>query len=80
MQEGHPIAFISKAISPRNNVLSVYDKEFLSIVHASTKLSQYLFRKKFVTRLKQKALKFLIEQKMHTNSQLLWLTKPIPFD
>jgi len=80
MQEGHPIAFISKALSPRHAALSVYDRELLAIVQAVTKWSQYLLGQRFVIRTDQKALKLLMEQKLHTNSQLLWLTKLMPFD
>ena len=32
MQEGHPIAYISKALSPRHQGLSVYENELLAIV------------------------------------------------
>lgn len=80
MQEGHPIAFISKALSTRHAAMSVYDRELLAIVHAVTNWSQYLLGQKFVIRTDQKALKFLMEQQLHTNSQLLWLTKLLPFD
>ena len=79
MQEGHPIAFISKALSPRHAALSVYDRELLAIVQAETKWSHYLLGQKFIITTDQKALKFLMEQKLHTNSQLLWLTKLMPF-
>lgn len=34
MQEVHPIAFISKALSPRRHALSVYEKELLAIMFA----------------------------------------------
>ncbi|XP_070031892.1 uncharacterized protein [Nicotiana tomentosiformis] len=37
MQQGHPIAFISRALSPTHAALSVYDRELLAIVHAVTK-------------------------------------------
>lgn len=36
MKEGHPIAFISKALSPRHAALSVYDRKLLAILHAVT--------------------------------------------
>ena len=36
MQEGHLIAFISKALSPWHAALSVYDRELLAIVQAVT--------------------------------------------
>lgn len=35
---------------------------------------------RFIIRTNQKALKFLMEQDLHTNFQLLWLTKLMPFD
>ncbi|XP_059277948.1 uncharacterized protein LOC132032198 [Lycium ferocissimum] len=80
MQEGHPIAFISKTLSNRHAAMSVYDRELLAIVHAVSKWSQYLLGQRFIIRTDQKALKFLMEQKLHTNSQLMWLTKLMPFD
>lgn len=60
--------------------MSVYDRELLAVVHAVTRWSQYLLGQKFVIRTDQRALKFLMEQKVHTNSQLMWLTKLMPFD
>lgn len=42
MQQGHSIAFISKALSPRHAAMSVDDRELLAIVHAVSKWSQYL--------------------------------------
>ncbi|XP_070036260.1 uncharacterized protein [Nicotiana tomentosiformis] len=80
MQQGHHIAFISRALSPRHAALSVYKRELLTIVHVVTKWSQYLLGQKFIIRTDHKALKFLIEQKLHKNSQLMWLTKLMPFD
>nr|XP_009762104.1 PREDICTED: uncharacterized protein LOC104214174 [Nicotiana sylvestris] len=77
---GHPIAFISKALSPRHAALSVYDRELLALVHAVTKWSQYLLGQRFIIRAYHKALKYLMEQKLHINSQLIWLTKLVPFD
>ena len=32
MQEGHPLAFVSKALGPKNLGLSIYEKEFLAIL------------------------------------------------
>ena len=37
LQEGHPIAFISKAFSLKNMGLSVYEKELMALVFAVTK-------------------------------------------
>lgn len=43
------------------------------------KWSQYLLGQKFIIATDQKALKYLMEQTLHTNSQLMWLTKLMPF-
>ncbi|XP_027088762.1 uncharacterized protein [Coffea arabica] len=48
MHEGHPIAFLSKALSPRNLGLSVYEKELLALVMAVTKWRHYLVGNHFV--------------------------------
>lgn len=37
MQESHPLAFISRALGPKLQKLSVYDKELLAIVFAIQK-------------------------------------------
>jgi hypothetical protein len=34
MQEGHPLAYISKALGPRTKGLSTYEKEYLAILIA----------------------------------------------
>jgi hypothetical protein len=33
-QAGHPIAYVSRALGPRNQGLSVYEKEYLAILLA----------------------------------------------
>jgi len=42
MQEGHPIAFVSKALGPRQLALSTYERELLAIVFTITKWKHYL--------------------------------------
>jgi len=37
MQEGHPIAFLSQALCPKNAALSTYEKECLAILMAVDK-------------------------------------------
>jgi hypothetical protein len=43
-QNGHPLAFISKALSPRNQGLSVYEKEYLAILLAVEQWRHYLLQ------------------------------------
>jgi hypothetical protein len=42
MQQGHPLAFISKALGPRTRGLSVYEKEYLAILIAVEQWRAYL--------------------------------------
>lgn len=34
LQDGHPLAFVSKSLDPRTRGLSTYDKEYLAILVA----------------------------------------------
>lgn len=60
--------------------LSVYDKELLALVIAVNKWSQYLTGMPFIVKTDKKALKFLLEQKLHIGSQLKWITKLMQYD
>lgn len=60
MQEGHPLAFISKALGPKWQRLSVYEKELLALVFAVKKWEQYLLGTHFFIRTDQKSLKWLL--------------------
>ena len=42
MQDGHPIAFISKSFSPKNALRSAYERELLAVVFAVQKWQHYL--------------------------------------
>lgn len=75
MQDKHPITYINKKLSPKNQVLLVYNKELLAIIHAVEKWHSYLSIMPFVIRTDQKSLRYLLEQKLTTPSQFGWLTK-----
>ncbi|XP_057453401.1 uncharacterized protein LOC130745246 [Lotus japonicus] len=75
LQDHHPVAFLSKVLSPRNRLLSVYDREFLALVHAVTKWHQYLAIQPFTILTDQQSLKFLLEQRLSTPAQYRWVTK-----
>lgn len=40
-QRGHPLAFVSRSLGPRNRGLSVYEKEYLAILLAIQQWRQY---------------------------------------
>jgi hypothetical protein len=42
MQRNRPIAFLSKALSEKNQMLSIYDKEFLALLMVVERWRQYL--------------------------------------
>lgn len=75
IQEKHPIAFISKKLSIKNQALSVYDKELLALMYAVEKWHSYLAIQPFVICTDQKSLCFLLEQRLSTPSQFGWLSK-----
>jgi hypothetical protein len=41
IQDGHPIAYISKSLGPKQQAMSIYEKEMLAILHAVNKWKQY---------------------------------------
>jgi hypothetical protein len=45
MQQSHPLAFLSKALGPKNQALTIYDKECLAILMALDRLKYYLQHK-----------------------------------
>lgn len=61
MQEGHPIAYIRKVLSPKYQSLSVYEKELLAILLAFKKWYHYLRCKKFVIVTDHQSLKYLMD-------------------
>ncbi|XP_062005359.1 uncharacterized protein LOC133722489 [Rosa rugosa] len=74
-QRKHPIAFISKSLSPRNQLLSVYDKEMLAVMHAIDKWRPYLLGHQFNIITDHQTLKHLLDQRISTPSQHKWLAK-----
>lgn len=48
MQQGHPIAYLSKSLGPQNQKLSIYEKELLAVIMAVDKWRLYLQRGPFM--------------------------------
>jgi hypothetical protein len=69
MQKGHPLAFLSRALGPKNQALSIYDKECLAILLAIEKWKPYLQHGSFVIHTDQKSLTQLGEHKFNTMIQ-----------
>lgn len=77
---GHPIAFINNALAKRHLGMSVFEKRLLAIVHAVEKWRHYLLGRHFVLRTDHQSLKYLLEQRLHNDSQFRWLSRLIGFD
>ena len=57
MQEEHPIAYLSKALSSRHQCLSTYEKEVMAVVLAVEKWSPYLLGRHFIIKTDHFSLK-----------------------
>ena len=66
LQNGHPLAFISKALGPRNQGLSVYEKGYLTILMAVDQWRHYLMNSEFIIHTDHRSLIHLNEQWLHT--------------
>lgn len=80
MQEGHPIAYWSKGLSPRNQALSTYEKELMAVVLVVLKWRYYLIGRHFLIKTDHQSLKYLLEQRVGTPFQQKWITKLLGFD
>ena len=68
MQDDHPIAYLSKALCPKNQALSTYEKECMAIL-AVDKWRPYLQHQSFLIRTYHRSLLYLTDQRVHTKLQ-----------
>jgi len=66
LQQGHPLAFISKPLGPRTQGLSTYEKEYMAILLAVEQWRSYLQLAEFLIFIDQKSLIHLNEQRLNT--------------
>jgi hypothetical protein len=64
MQEGRPIAFLSKTLGKRVAEMSTYDKEAMEIIEALKKWKHYLAKAKLILRTDRYSLKYMSEQRL----------------
>jgi hypothetical protein len=75
MQDQHPIAYLSKSLCPRNQALSVYEKECLAIFLAIDKWRSFLQHQEFVIKTDHKSLLHITEQRVSSRLQQKALIK-----
>jgi hypothetical protein len=80
MQDGHPLAFLSKALKGQALHLSTYEKELLSLVTAVQHWRPYLLGRTFTVRTDHQALCHLLDQRVGTVSQQRWVSKLFGYD
>jgi hypothetical protein len=75
MQNGHPLAFLSKALGPKSRGLSTYEKEYMAILMALEQWRSYLQHAEFQIVTDHRSLVQLTEQRLHTPWQHKVFTK-----
>uniref|UniRef100_A0A453IXZ7 Reverse transcriptase domain-containing protein n=1 Tax=Aegilops tauschii subsp. strangulata TaxID=200361 RepID=A0A453IXZ7_AEGTS len=75
VQEGHPVAYFSKALGARNQKLSAYEKEFLAVMTVVEKWRAYLQRGPFTILTDHKSLSNLGDQQLETDLQRKAMSK-----
>ena len=78
-QNGHPLAYVSKALGPKTRGLSTYEKEYMTIILAVEQWRSYLQHSKFTIYTDQKSLAQLDTQRLHTAWQQKIFTKLLGF-
>lgn len=68
-QQGHPLAFISKALGPRTQGLSTYEKEYMAILFAVEQWRHNLLQGEFFIHTDQRSLVHINEQRLNTSWQ-----------
>ncbi|KAE9602910.1 putative nucleotidyltransferase, Ribonuclease H [Lupinus albus] len=75
MQNRHPIAYFSKALSPNNLSKSAYEKELMALVLAVQHWRPYLLGRSFKVYSDQKSLRHILQQRITTADQQNWIAK-----
>jgi hypothetical protein len=75
IQKDHPLAFVSKALGPKNQGLSTYEKEYMAILLAVQQWRPYLQHSEFLIKTDHASLAHLQDQRLHTPWQHKVFTK-----
>lgn len=80
IQDFRPIAFLSKALSLKQQTQSIYEREFVAILLADRKWKHYLQGNHFILKTDKRCLKDIMEPKTATALQQRWIAKLIGLD
>lgn len=79
-QEGHPIEFLRKPLTPKHQALLVYDKEMMAVVFVVRKWRSYLIVHPFRILTDHQTLKYFLDQHITTQTQQRWLLKLLGYN
>ncbi|KAK8936447.1 hypothetical protein KSP39_PZI012366 [Platanthera zijinensis] len=80
MQNGRPIAYYSRAFSTAIRSRSAYENELMALVLAVQHWRPYLLGRPFIVRTDHHSLRYLLQQKIATPAQQLWVAKLLGYD
>jgi hypothetical protein len=75
LQDGHPLAYVSKPLGPKTRGLSICEKEYLAILIAVEHTRSYMQLAEFIIFTDQKSLTHLNDQRLNTMGQQKVFTK-----
>lgn len=75
LQQGHPVAYVSKGLGPKTKGLSTYEKEYMAILLAVEQWRTYLQHAEFLILTDHSSLAHLEDQRLHTPWQQKVFTK-----
>ena len=64
LQEGHAIAYKSRRLHPKEEILGIYEKELLAILHALDSWKHYLLGTPFILKNDHQSLKYFMTRKI----------------
>lgn len=80
MQQGKPIAYLSKSLGPKAAAASIYDKEAMAILEALKKWKHYFASSSLIIRTDQQSLKYIHDQKQVEGIQHKLLIKLLGYN
>lgn len=78
-QEG-AIAFFSRPVAPHHQKLPAYERELIGLVKAVRYWRPYLWGRPFTIRTDHYSLKFILDQRLSTIPQHMWVSKLFGYD
>ena len=72
LQEGHPIFDESRWLNSQEQVLGVYEKELLAVIHALSSWKHYLLGTPFILRTDHQSLRYFMTQTKLSEKQMRW--------